>query len=156
MQVKYDAEPQNTIYNALIAFCLLVDDYNSLRREIIESWKRYRQGEFGFVSVSLMTNTALDLARRRKKRKPMFEPFGDPNGVLRQYYLSLCKKNGEDPVYKEESDDQMNICMYNAAETIVFSSYVYLEHLMLSFGPLFFWDGENRWSCGEQSGPVVV
>ncbi|KAE8354727.1 hypothetical protein BDV28DRAFT_130402 [Aspergillus coremiiformis] len=127
-EAKYEAERMQNLEEAWFALKLLVEDYNTFRTVIRETWSGYRQGVFDLVAVSLMTNTALDLARRLENDAEIFfAQVGGPEEMLKMMYLALCMEKGEDHTFQERLGDDMNFRMWEASSAIFLPAYLLLE-----------------------------
>ncbi|KAM5453518.1 hypothetical protein MaudCBS49596_002721 [Microsporum audouinii] len=125
---QYEAEQVYDMDEMYSAFRLLIQDYHSFRVAINETWVGYQQGVFDLVSASIMTNTALEFARRLEKdAEPLFEKFGGSEQILVAAFLAQCKRMGEEESYREQSGDEFNFNVWEAASEIFFPTYMLLE-----------------------------
>ncbi|KAL1963061.1 hypothetical protein VTN77DRAFT_8707 [Rasamsonia byssochlamydoides] len=125
---NYEAERLQDVEEAFLSFQLLLHDLNKFRNVISQTWAGYRQGLFDLVSASLMTNTAIDIARRMEEDlQPTLEKHGGAERMLQVFFLALCMEHGEDQGYREQPGDDMNFRMYNAAEAIFCNTYQLLS-----------------------------
>ncbi|KAI4155207.1 MAG: hypothetical protein LQ340_001140 [Diploschistes diacapsis] len=130
VEEHYEAE-RDSRTEAFVALRLILEDCNRFRTTISESWDGYHLGIFDLVSVSLMTNTAIDLARRLEEdAAPLFNKYGGSEQLLQEYYLATCHVCGEEESAREQPDDEMNFRMYDAAETLFVPTYMLLEAFM--------------------------
>ncbi|KAB8222410.1 hypothetical protein BDV33DRAFT_201398 [Aspergillus novoparasiticus] len=95
-------------------------------------WTKHSPHSYDVVAASLMTNTALDLARRLENdAKPLFDQFGEPKEMLTVTYLALCSEKGEDPAFREHHGDDMNLCMWEVSSGIFWPVYQALQSFVL-------------------------
>ena len=84
--LRYEAERAG-LDEALFAVFLILEDYDKSYTLVCESWQGYREGTLDLVSVSLMTNTAIDLARRLEDdAKALFDKYGGSHELLLKLY----------------------------------------------------------------------
>ena len=106
----------------------LFNDFHNLRHYIQAVWKGYKAGAFDLVAVSLVTNTAIDLARSLQEDfEETFPNYTDFEKHINVLFLQLCLAAGTDPLSKERLDDEMNFAVYNEAEEIFFPTYMLLS-----------------------------
>ncbi|EFR00963.1 hypothetical protein MGYG_03965 [Nannizzia gypsea CBS 118893] len=129
---SYEAEKVQDLDEMYSAFCLIIQDYHDFRVAIQETWMGYRQGVFDLVSASIMTNTALEFARRLEKdAAPLFDKFGGSAMVMEVVFEAQCKGMGEDKYFRERPDDDLNFRVWEAATQIYFPTYMFLQGFVL-------------------------
>ncbi|KAF2146868.1 uncharacterized protein K452DRAFT_242024, partial [Aplosporella prunicola CBS 121167] len=125
---EYSAETPQDTGEAYMALYLLLQDYSKLRTIISKAWAGYKTGRYDLVAASITTNTALDFAQRLEAEvKDQFEKHGGIDRMLQVFYLVQCEQHGQDSQFRERRKDDMNFKMYDAADTILFSTYLFLN-----------------------------
>ncbi|RMZ42085.1 hypothetical protein AFCA_006829 [Aspergillus flavus] len=156
-EANYQAEQMKDLDEAFTAFSLLLDDYHTFRSLIHRTWAGHRKGQYDLVAASLMTNTALDLARRLEDdAKLLFDQFGGPKQMLTAMYLALCSEKGEDQAFREHPGDDMNFRMWEAFFGIFWPVYQLLQSFVLmvdaqhvpQYKPCFYgqYDSTSDWT----------
>ncbi|KAB8210968.1 hypothetical protein BDV34DRAFT_220143 [Aspergillus parasiticus] len=85
-------------------------------------------GQYDLVAASLMTNTALDLARcLEDDAKPLFDQFGGPKQMLTVMSLALYSEKGGGPAFREKPGDDMNYRMWEVSSGIFCLVYQVLQ-----------------------------
>ena len=78
-------------------FCLF-DDLDKLRSSLMELWRQYKARRVDLMTVSVTTNTAINLVRRTEENLlaifPMLESYDE---ILRKFYCLLCAIRRVDP-----------------------------------------------------------
>lgn len=132
-EVSYEAERMQDLEEASFAFTLLLRDFDELRNTISNAWEAYKIGASDLVSASIMTNAALDLARRAEEDvQHLFDKFGGTEKMINAFYAIYCNREGHDPAAKERPRDDMNFRAYDIAESIFFPTF----SLLSSFGDM--------------------
>ncbi|KAH7161103.1 hypothetical protein EDB81DRAFT_866637 [Dactylonectria macrodidyma] len=84
----YEAEPQTSLKDAVIAFVMMLVDINKIRACITQIWIDYKNGSAELASVAVATNTGIDLARNLIDQVlPTFEPHGGAVKMLQRFFL---------------------------------------------------------------------
>ncbi|KAL5334117.1 hypothetical protein BJX70DRAFT_402899 [Aspergillus crustosus] len=88
-EVAYEAEQMHDLDEATFALTLLLEDWPKLRHVIKNTWRGYKDSMFDIVATSLMTNSAIDIARHMLEDiEPLRERPGDDIN-FRTYDLAL-------------------------------------------------------------------
>ncbi|KAL2007566.1 hypothetical protein VTN00DRAFT_9004 [Thermoascus crustaceus] len=89
---------------AYLAFHLLIHDLDNFLEEISRTWAGYRQGKFDLVAASVMTNAAIDIARRMEEDlQPILANHGGPEIMLEVLFWRPCEaKYGKDQVLQKQ------------------------------------------------------
>jgi hypothetical protein len=104
-------------------FCFF-DDLADVREYLTIIWTRYRGGDIDLVSAAIITNTAFELVQRAEKEListfPLLDDYEKAAGVV---YILMCLLRGEDPDYREQPDDVVNLNMLDIAEFLYLPVY---------------------------------
>ncbi|RDW79076.1 uncharacterized protein DSM5745_05928 [Aspergillus mulundensis] len=126
--VDYEAELRHDAGEALVAFSLLLKDYRELRRLLMTTWASYGCAEFDLVSVSLMTNSAFDIAQRMEEEiQHLFVKIGGSEGMLKRMFVASCILKEEDANFREQPGDDMNFRVYEDAQTLMYPTWLILS-----------------------------
>jgi hypothetical protein len=102
------------VYFALFCF---FDDLNRLCGFLNDLWSDYKAGLCDLITVSVTTNTAIELVHRAEQEFvaafPKLDTCEKMQGV---FYLLMCSLRKEDPAAREEPDDLFNFNMLDVAE----------------------------------------
>lgn len=106
----------------------LFNDLDNVRRYLKKVWEGYKQGTFDLVAVSIITNTAIDFARRlHEDFNGAFPEHTDFEKHVNVLYRLICLKSDQDPKFKERPDDDFNFAVYEDIGTILFPTYALLS-----------------------------
>ena len=134
-EVRYEAE-RDSLEEAYLAFNLILEDYSKFRTVLSKTWDGYRQGVFNLVSASVMTNTALDLARSLEEdAKPLFDKQGGSTNMLEKFYITTCMARGEMDSTRELPGDELNFRMYKVADVFFIPMYLILDAFLRVIKP---------------------
>ncbi|KAH7079740.1 hypothetical protein FB567DRAFT_607183 [Paraphoma chrysanthemicola] len=132
-QTEYRAERPIDDEEDFLEFRLLLRDLNELRDEVEATWKCYRQGEVDLVTVSITTNTAVDLARAlEQQHEGIFERHDSPESMLQFLFNIECEEANTTQNYRERPKDDLNMEMYETADVMLWIPYI----ILLAFLPL--------------------
>lgn len=127
-EVDYEAERMQDFEEAYFGFNLLLRDFAKLRNVITRTWGGYQSGLFDLVSASVMTNSAIDIARRMQEDvQQLFDKYGGSAKMLSAFYAAHCAQEGEDPEFKERFGDDMNFRTYNIAQSMFLPTFSFLN-----------------------------
>lgn len=130
-EVIYEAEPQKSLEDALVAYTMMVNDLNRIRSHIEWIWTNYRDGLFDASTAAVATNTAIDLARNMMEDVvPLFEDHGGNWEVANKFFIMCCLRKGftVENVFVEGKDN-FNYDTYEIANDVYFVAY----RILLSF-----------------------
>ena len=123
-RVIYEAEStEEEMYFALFCF---FDDLNRLRQFLRNLWQQYDAGILNLMTVSVTTNTAINLVRRAEQdfiaTFPILESFDE---IPKSLYFLLCEIRGDDPSTLEGPDDMLlvNDAMVNLMDWLYLSPH---------------------------------
>ena len=118
-------EERDSREEALLAIELILEDYKSFRTVIRECWQEYHEGARDLIEISVMTNTAIDLARRLEAdAKVLIDECGGLSTVFRQY----CENSGDKvPLARAEPEDQNDFSVHELGEPFLGSTFTILE-----------------------------
>ncbi|PGH02687.1 hypothetical protein AJ79_07566 [Helicocarpus griseus UAMH5409] len=113
-EVNYGAEHLQDIEEASFAFTCIIEDYNTLRVFLARTWQDYQEGMIDLVSASLLTNTAIDFAKRMSEdAQKTLNNHGGFGKFITWFYIASCMAHGESPEDRELPNDEMNFEVYN-------------------------------------------
>jgi hypothetical protein len=113
----YKAERQNDLSESFFALCLLLHDFSRLRTEVSVAWGRYKIGALDLLAASVMTNTAVDLARSMTDDlKSMCDKHGGALRMVQIYYAAQCLAAGMSDEHRARPGDDMNFTTFDIAE----------------------------------------
>lgn len=134
-RAKYEVRQEDS-EDAYLVFSLILEDYNKFRTLIHKTWAGFKEGVFDLVSASIMTNTAIDLARRLEEdATPLFDKCEGSERMLQKFWLATCITYGQDETAKEHPDDDMNFSMYKVSETFFWPTHMLLEAFLRVIEP---------------------
>lgn len=123
----YEIE-QDTLDDALLVINLILEDYRKIETVVVENWEMYRGGECDLIAVSVMTNTAIDLARRLESDAALLlDKHGGWESVFHQHYSATCELRGENATFREQKADKMNFRMYEVEAVRLMPTYLILD-----------------------------
>jgi hypothetical protein len=127
---RYQAERlQKTEEQYLAAHCLLTD-ISSSRSHIKSLWIMYRDGQIDLHSVSVTTNTAVELVRgMQEDYDANFPDHSDFEGLIKTFYIAQCVFKGQDPNRRQRPGDIINMAMYDLADQILLPTYTMMASL---------------------------
>ncbi|KAK3935590.1 hypothetical protein QBC46DRAFT_397181 [Diplogelasinospora grovesii] len=121
----YEAEPQTSFYDAMVAYTMMMNDLNSIRSHIEWIWTNYRVGVFDLAAAAVATNTAVDLARNlAEDATPLFNGHGGTWKMANTLYFMECLRKGYavEDVYVPGVID-FNYDTYEIADRMFFNAY---------------------------------
>jgi hypothetical protein len=129
--VHYQAERLEGVREDFLAFHLLLSDLSKLRAEVERTWEAYQQGLLDLVTVSITTNTAVDLARSLEEEyKDLFARRGGVDHMLASFYHAQCAAANTTEDHKERFGDDMNMKMYKTADAIFWIPFVLISSFL--------------------------
>ncbi|EAS34387.2 uncharacterized protein CIMG_11532 [Coccidioides immitis RS] len=88
-EVTFEAEHLQDFEEAYLGFNLLLHDYHNLRTVILRTWEGYQSGVVDLVCASLMTNAAIDIARRMQGDvEQLYDKYGGSGEMLGASYAA--------------------------------------------------------------------
>ncbi|KAF5975406.1 hypothetical protein FCOIX_7694 [Fusarium coicis] len=129
----YEAEPQNTPEDAMIAYAVMLDDLTHIRSNIKPIWANYKDGFYNFAIAALVTNTGIDLARNLMEPiLPIFEPHGDACAVSEKFSIVFAMMKGfsitEAKAWGPKGGDEK---MYDIADDTFLNANILLKEGLL-------------------------
>jgi len=111
-------------------------DISSIREHIKSLWTMYRDGKMDLHSVSITTNTAVELVRRMQEDYDAnFPGHSDFEGLVHTFYVAQCAIQGQDPDHRQRSGDLINMAVYDLADHILLPTYIIMGSLTNVVGP---------------------
>ncbi|KAF5536640.1 hypothetical protein FMEXI_10240 [Fusarium mexicanum] len=132
----YEAEPQNTLEDAMIAYAVMLDDLTHIRSHIKALWENYKDGFYDLVTAALVTNTGIDLARNLMEPiLPIFEPHGGACAVSEKFSIALTMMKGFSMMeVKAWGPKGGNEKMYDIADDTFLNANILLKALVALLG----------------------
>ena len=128
-EANYEPQLDDNLEEVHLAFELILEDFNRLRAVISRTWKRHSEEEIEIEPASIMTNTALDLARNlEEEANSLFRKYGSSEKLLERLWTTTCEKHGEDNTRRDPGE--MSSRMYEAADHLLWTSYVLLSSFL--------------------------
>ena len=126
--VQFGVDRVPDLEEVYFAIHCLFNDFDNIRRYLQQVWTCYKQGIFDLIAASITTNTALDFVKGLQEDfVDTFPGHTDFEKHINVLYATLCFANGQDPGFKERSDDDMNFAVYENAEATLFPAYLLLS-----------------------------
>jgi len=96
MKLDYTAEVlTDSVIDAFMAMTMLMDDLSRLRAEIADLWGRHHAGELDLATVSVATNTAIQLAHSMHDEVyPVMKHLVESVPFHEVYFLAIAKEAG--------------------------------------------------------------
>jgi hypothetical protein len=90
-ELEYTVEVStDSVMDACIAMTMLMDDFSRLRAEIAHLWARHNEGELDLITVSVATDTAIQLAHSLEDEVyPLMKSFVENSSVDKHNFNSL-------------------------------------------------------------------
>ncbi|KAF1998191.1 hypothetical protein P154DRAFT_604498 [Amniculicola lignicola CBS 123094] len=124
---KYEAEYSEGEEELFMSLRLLLVDLHKLRLEVQRSWIRMRTAA-DIVPVSIITNTAVDIARGMEEDlKEQFASSDDFQAMYTATYYAHCHFVGTTESYRECPGDDMNFKMYATADEMFWPAFLLLK-----------------------------
>ncbi|KAI4713823.1 hypothetical protein J4E89_001271 [Alternaria sp. Ai002NY15] len=138
VELDYTAESWNdSVIEAFMAMTMLMDDLSRLRAEIADLWGRHHAGELDLATVSVATNTAIQLAHSMEYEVyPVIKHLVESVPFHEVYFLAIAKEAGADPQAKGWFcwSDDYNFKAYDIADALFVNAryglLVYLNNNM--------------------------
>eukprot|EP01103_Thecamoeba_quadrilineata_P011184 TRINITY_DN2618_c0_g1_i1.p1 TRINITY_DN2618_c0_g1~~TRINITY_DN2618_c0_g1_i1.p1 ORF type:complete len:508 (+),score=127.98 TRINITY_DN2618_c0_g1_i1:130-1653(+) len=142
--VRGTNRPQEVVYELeenmdLLEYLGVCDNFFSdtieLRNLIMSLWSGYKQGKYDLISVSITTNTAIDMVRKLEEdAMDILNKFGG----VEKFYLAYLKwwsdKRGINMDHKEPGDIY-NLETYDAHHQMMIIAYMTLDSFVSNFQP---------------------
>ncbi|THY50224.1 hypothetical protein D6C97_07087 [Aureobasidium pullulans] len=127
---RYQAERLQKVEEQYLAAHCLLADINTIREHIKQLWGMYRDGLMDLQSVSITTNTAVELVRHMQEDYDKnFPEHADFEGLINTFYIAQCVHQGHDPNHRERRGDIINMAMYDIADEVLLPAYTILASL---------------------------
>ncbi|KAF5701091.1 hypothetical protein FMUND_14054 [Fusarium mundagurra] len=133
----YEAEPQNTLEDAMIAYAVMLDDLTYIRSHIKSIWANYKDGFYDLATAAVVTNTGIDLARNLMEPiLPVFEPHGGACAVSEKFSIVFAMMKGFSiSEVKTWGPKGGNEKMYDIANDTFLNANILLKALVAVLGP---------------------
>ena len=107
MELEYTVEVStDSIVEAYMAMTMLMADLSRLRAEIADLWDRHDTGFLELATVSVATNTAIQLAHSMEDEVyPLMKYLVESVPFHEVYFLAVAKEAGVDPEAKADDND---------------------------------------------------
>ncbi|KAH6640159.1 hypothetical protein F5144DRAFT_559536 [Chaetomium tenue] len=131
--VVYEAETQTSVWDALDAYGMMINDLNKIRARIRWIWSSYKDGHFDASAAAIGTNTAIDLARNLiAEVSPVFKGHSIWD-LAELFYASGCLHKG---FTVAQARDQVSYTTYEVADDLFMTVYNLLRSLADVLDPL--------------------
>ncbi|KAF5686663.1 hypothetical protein FDENT_5664 [Fusarium denticulatum] len=133
----YNAEPQNTFEDAMIAYAVMLDNLTHMRSHIKSIWANYKDGFYDLATAALVTNTDIDRARNLMEPiLPIFEPHGGACAVSEKFSIVFAMMKGFSITeVKNWGPKGGNEKMYDMADDTFLNANILLKSLVAVLGP---------------------
>ncbi|KAF5011827.1 hypothetical protein FDECE_2117, partial [Fusarium decemcellulare] len=133
----YEAEPQKTMEDAMMAYMLMYQDLDKIRGRISSIWLSYQDGYVDVASAAIVTNTGIDLARNLMDQiLPIFEDHGGAVRIGQQFSLWCAIQEGFDPEdILTWGPDGPNEEVYDVADKTYFNASLLISSLVQCLSP---------------------
>ncbi|KAF5982503.1 hypothetical protein FBULB1_4262 [Fusarium bulbicola] len=133
----YEAEPQNTLEDAITAYAVMLDDLTHIRSHIKALWENYKDGFYDLATAALVTNTGIDLARNLMEAVlPIFESHGGACAVSEKFSIAFAMMKGFSMMeVKAWGPKGGNEKMYDIADDTFLNANILLKALVALLGP---------------------
>ena len=138
---QWDMDRGSDVDEADFAVDCLFNDLQTIRTYLQQIWQSYKDGELGLLSVSITTNTTIEIARDLED--DFVEAFGEPNALevrIFSFYVELFAAEA-DPFFMERPDEFMNFALYENAKLMSFPAWVSLTYFSATFNNNQYPDG---------------
>ncbi|KAF5536712.1 hypothetical protein FPHYL_12922 [Fusarium phyllophilum] len=134
----YEAEPQNTLEDAMIAYAFMLDDLTYIRSHIKSIWANHKGGFYDLATAAVVTNTGIDLARNLMEPiLPIFEPHGGACAVSEKFSIVFAMLKGFSMTeVKNWGPKGGNEKMYDIADDTFLNANIIMKSLVAVLGPL--------------------
>lgn len=148
--VTYIIEQEDSREEAVFALITLLNDYTLLGEGIKSLWTRYTNGQLDIAAISVATNTAFELARSMEEEvASLFVKNGGAEHMAQEYFSSLSKAAGIDPLDKNHPSDGYNSEAYELARhTLMNTNSIirgYAAARMAEYIPITSYNGNGGW-----------
>lgn len=97
--IIYEAEPPQSLEDALVVFWMMLDDLTKIRDFISNIWSDFvdetADNFLDPAAVAVATNTGIDFARILiENASPVFEDYGGAHGVCQEYFARVLVERG--------------------------------------------------------------
>lgn len=90
----------------------------------------YRDGQMDLHSVSITTNTAVELVRHMQEDYDAnFPDQSDFEDLIHTFYIAQCAIKGQDPNHKQRPGDLFNMTVYDLADHVLLPTYTIMGSL---------------------------
>ncbi|SCO84392.1 uncharacterized protein FRV6_08519 [Fusarium oxysporum] len=133
----YEAEPEISLKDALVAFTIMMNDLNQIRCYLEWIWSDYRDGYFNLANAVISTNTGINLARNlidqsdRSSRKDRAK-FKKDQIILSEFFTEAVMLARIVPNYPVEDEFIQGIRELDTTGNIPFR-LVYATQILLDF-----------------------
>ncbi len=134
LELMYDME---TLHDeVLISSICYYQDLNATRDFIRNVWSDYREGLTALMTVSLLTNTAIEqIQRNTEDHLLMIKRWPDApeeKNFIWWFYCHICEG---DPLKREQPDDDINVELYDEAQLVCLPVQYFLQDWLASLNP---------------------
>ncbi|KAL6789520.1 hypothetical protein GGI42DRAFT_337568, partial [Trichoderma sp. SZMC 28013] len=136
-EAVYEAEPQTSLENAIVAYTMMMNDLQDNISHIRWIWENYKKGLFTLSGAAVATDTAIDLARNvTEEVTPLFKDHNGFPGMIHMYLSE--EDNFNYDLYEIADEVYMNVfrMLHSFAGTLVQSDVpIYEDGTFGSYDP---------------------
>jgi hypothetical protein len=129
--VKIDETEDDTLYEAIFAMTMLMNNLDHLRAEISSLWTQYNEDKDGadIAAIAVATNTAIDLVCSfEEELQPLMDSQGGTTTFHKRYLASVAQAFlGVDVTQKQQAQDPYNLAAFELGESLLAHTMMYLE-----------------------------
>lgn len=129
-RIRYEAEPMKERSEMLFAAFSLFNDIWKIHVFLQNMWEQYHKGDLDLITVSITSNTAIDVVRRLEQE--FFDRFPsakDPEQVINMlfHFKCLMQRIQPDPKPEHAGNIPFNIDMYETAQFLLMDTLTLLS-----------------------------
>ena len=132
----YDIEAEDEAERLCFALFCLFEDINKLRQYVYQIWESFHQQESELISVSIVTNTAIEIVRRLEDDfKKEFPKQSSTKEIITIPYGIRSLLKGRDPSSRERPDDMIDMVCYEESDWVMLSVFMLLDSFLKVIQP---------------------
>ncbi|KAH6688328.1 hypothetical protein F5X68DRAFT_255210 [Plectosphaerella plurivora] len=128
-----EAERLAAAHELIFAWIIMIDDLNDLRKQIMQIWGKFRDGNCEAATAALATNTAIDLARSiMEDVVPLTTPFGGFWEFAHEFHEGECERR---EIVLEEAVGEADYEAYDIARHTLVGAQTHLQAFLQYLHP---------------------
>ncbi|KAK4168249.1 hypothetical protein QBC43DRAFT_201563 [Cladorrhinum sp. PSN259] len=132
--IVYEAEPQTSSTDAMMAYYMLFNDLKKIQNEVRQIWATFQQGFFDAAAAAIATNTAVDLARNIIDEVLPILKGHSMYKLGSRLHAAFCVSQGYDLEAAIDAH-RSNYVAYNLANYTYMNAYMLLESCLKVYDP---------------------